>query len=171
MTRSSARTPRLAIVVTVACSVVLSGCGTDDGAATAAAPTAVASPDASPDVSSDASAGPGVAPTAPGSSEPSVAPSATPPIEPSPAAEEAEELVIRIVDFAYEVPATVPAGATVIVVNDDSEVHTVTSSGSEAFAVSVYGGETATFTAPAEPGEYRVVCLFHGNMTATLVVV
>ncbi len=67
-------------------------------------------------------------------------------------------------------PETVSPGSTVTVVNEDSAAHTVTSSPAGAFGVSVTGGQTATFTAPDEPGEYAIICLFHGNMTATLVV-
>lgn len=84
--------------------------------------------------------------------------------------EAAEEIVITIVDFAYELPGTVPPGSTVTVVNEDTAAHTVTSSPAGAFDVSVTGGQSVTFSAPEEPGEYGIVCLFHGNMTSTLVV-
>ena len=76
---------------------------------------------------------------------------------------------ITIKEFAFEVPETVPAGATVTVVNEDSESHTVTSSDGEAFAVIVEGGATTTFVAPADAGSYDFVCDFHGNMKGTLV--
>ncbi|MFP5335517.1 MAG: cupredoxin domain-containing protein [Actinomycetes bacterium] len=81
----------------------------------------------------------------------------------------AEELVITISDFAFDVPATVPPGAEVTVVNEDSSFHTVTAADG-AFDVDAPGGETVTFTAPEEPGEYAFSCTPHPRMTATLTV-
>ena len=77
---------------------------------------------------------------------------------------------ITISDFAFDVPPTVPAGATVTVINKDSMSHTVTSSDPGAFDVTVAGGATTTFVAPAEAGSYKFACSFHGNMKGTLVV-
>jgi plastocyanin len=77
--------------------------------------------------------------------------------------------MIEIKNFAFQVPATVAAGAMVTVTNHDSMAHTVTASGG-AFDVLVAGGATATFTAPTEPGSYDFSCTFHGNMKGTLVV-
>lgn len=82
----------------------------------------------------------------------------------------AEEIVITIRDFKYEMPETVPAGAEITVVNEDTAAHTVTSTETEDFDAVAQGGETVTFTAPTEPGEYPFVCTFHANMTGTLVV-
>jgi plastocyanin len=82
----------------------------------------------------------------------------------------ASAVAITIKDFAFDVPATVPAGAMVTVTNGDSMTHTVTSSEAGAFDVTVAGGATATFLAPTTPGTYEFVCSFHGNMTGTLVV-
>ncbi|MGV8965551.1 MAG: cupredoxin domain-containing protein [Cellulomonas sp.] len=113
------------------------------------------------------------APTAPGAAVSTTAPSpdptttaAAPPAD-APAATQA---LITISDFAFEVPQAVPAGATVTVVNKDSTAHTVTSTDPGAFDVTVAGGATITFVAPAEAGSYDFVCTFHGNMTGTLVV-
>ena len=80
----------------------------------------------------------------------------------------AEEIVITIKEFAYEVPESVPAGATVTVVNDDDVAHTVTAEGD--FDVNVAPGETGTFTAPDAAGDYAFICIFHSNMKGTLVV-
>ena len=80
----------------------------------------------------------------------------------------AEEIVITIKEFAYEVPESVPAGATVTVVNDDDVAHTVTAEGD--FDVNVAPGETGTFTAPDAAGDYEFICIFHSNMKGTLVV-
>ncbi len=78
---------------------------------------------------------------------------------------------ITISDFAYSGPASVSPGATVTVVNQDSQKHTVTSKGSKDFDVPIDGGGgTATFTAPSSPGTYAYICTFHGNMIGTLVV-
>lgn len=82
----------------------------------------------------------------------------------------AAQAVITIKDFAFDAPASVTAGATVTVVNNDTMSHTVTSTQKGAFDVTVAGGATGTFTAPAKSGTYDFVCSFHGNMKATLVV-
>lgn len=82
----------------------------------------------------------------------------------------AEEIVITIRGFEYEMPETVPAGAEITVVNEDTAPHTVTSTETEDFDAIAKGGETVTFTAPSEPGEYPFVCTYHPNMTGTLVV-
>lgn len=127
------------LVTTVACG----------GAETEAAP----SPSASPSTSSSAPAEP--------SSESA---------EPTEAAEEpAEKVVITISDFAFQVPESVPPGAEVTVVNEDSSYHTVTGDDGE-FDVGARKGEPVTFTAPEEPGEYPFHCTPHPDMQATLVV-
>jgi plastocyanin len=94
----------------------------------------------------------------------------SPDASPSPASPAASAVVITIKDFAFEVPATVPAGSMVTVTNEDAMSHTVTSSEAGAFDVTLAGGATATFRAPSTPGSYGFVCSFHGNMTGTLVV-
>ena len=81
----------------------------------------------------------------------------------------AEEIVITISDFTFEVPESVPPGAEITVVNEDSAYHTVTSDDGS-FDVGARDGEPVTFTAPDEPGEYPFHCTPHPNMTATLVV-
>lgn len=83
---------------------------------------------------------------------------------------QAEEIVITIRNFEYEMPETVPAGAEITVVNEDTAPHTVTTTETEDFDAIVQGGETTTFTAPSEPGEYPFFCTYHPNMTGTLVV-
>ncbi|WP_458115522.1 cupredoxin domain-containing protein [Arthrobacter sp. D2-10] len=82
----------------------------------------------------------------------------------------AEEIVITIRNFEYEMPETVPAGAEITVVNEDTAPHTVTTTETEDFDAIVQGGETTTFTAPSEAGEYPFFCTYHPNMTGTLVV-
>lgn len=176
MASSFTHTPARTVVTLLAASVLLlSGCGSDDGPEPEAAASPVTSPDA------------GAAEPTAGAAEPTTAVTDDPPTSPAPDAvstaeaetddvtgsateEAAEEIVITIVDFAYELPDSVPPGSTITVVNEDSAAHTVTSSPPGAFGVSATGGQSVTFTAPEEPGEYKIVCLFHGNMTATLVV-
>ncbi len=81
----------------------------------------------------------------------------------------AEKVVITISDFAFDVPESVPPGAQVTVVNEDSDYHTVTADDGT-FDVGAPNGEPVNFTAPREPGEYPFHCTPHPSMTATLVV-
>ncbi|WP_114202763.1 cupredoxin domain-containing protein [Janibacter anophelis] len=92
------------------------------------------------------------------------------PAEESEAPAPAEEVAIAISDFAYEVPESVPAGAEITVTNEDSVAHTVTADDGETFDVEVGAGESVTFTAPEESGEFAFHCTPHPQMTGTLVV-
>lgn len=85
-------------------------------------------------------------------------------------ADTANKAVITIEDFQYDIPASVSPGETITVVNKDTAPHTVTSKEEGAFDAILQGGETITFTAPEEPGEYPFFCVYHPNMTGTLVV-
>ncbi len=85
-------------------------------------------------------------------------------------AEPAEEAVITIRDFEYEMPESIAPGATVTVVNEDDAPHTVTAKDDGGFDVDVQGGETVTFTAPEESGDYEVICVYHPEMSGTLVI-
>ena len=78
--------------------------------------------------------------------------------------------VVSIKDFTFVAPASVPAGATVQVKNDDGEAHTVTADSGGAFDTKVGGNGTASFTAPTKPGRYPFHCTYHGNMHGVLVV-
>lgn len=86
-----------------------------------------------------------------------------------PAEEPSEKVVITISDFAFQVPDSVPSGAQVTVVNEDSSYHTVTADDGT-FDVGAREGQPVTFTAPEQPGQYPFHCTPHPNMTATLVV-
>lgn len=82
----------------------------------------------------------------------------------------ASAVAISIKDFMFTVPASVPAGASITVTNNDNEAHTVTSKDG-GFDVKVAGhGGTAQLTAPAKAGSYALTCDFHANMMGTLVV-
>ena len=115
-------------------------------------------------------------PESTGSAAPSTPPA--PPNSPAPAASASTDTpqgaaipaaTITIEDFDYAVPPTVPVGAQMQVVNNDREAHTVTIPGGPSIVVPPRGA-TMTFSAPAEAGTYDIVCDFHGNMTAQLVV-
>jgi plastocyanin len=108
------------------------------------------------------------APTAT-SAEPS-APGATAGATEEAAAGTDEESLITITDFEYEVAGPIPPGATVTVVNEDSAPHTVTAGDAGDFNAEVPAGETITFTAPDEPGEYEMICTYHPQMSGTLVI-
>lgn len=77
---------------------------------------------------------------------------------------------IVIEDFGFGEPLTVAPGTEIQIANNDSAEHSVTSDSEGAFDVHVDGGETATLTAPTEPGEYTYHCVYHPNMKGTLVV-
>jgi plastocyanin len=79
-------------------------------------------------------------------------------------------VMIDIKDFMYSDAMSVKARQLVMVTNDDSEAHTVTSDQTGMFAVTVQPGETATFHAPSTSGSYAYHCDFHANMHGSLVV-
>ncbi|HEY1155856.1 MAG TPA: cupredoxin domain-containing protein [Arthrobacter sp.] len=81
----------------------------------------------------------------------------------------AGEMTIHIKSFAYTGPDSVPAGASVTVMNMDSEAHTLTADDGSFDAI-VKAGTSTTFTAPAKPGTYTYHCTYHSNMHGTLTV-
>lgn len=88
---------------------------------------------------------------------------------PSAGSDPAMKSMIMIKNFAFTGPASVKAGSTVTVMNEDSEAHTVTAdSSSGGFDVTVPAGATKTFTAPTKPGTYPYHCNYHSNMHGTL---
>lgn len=74
---------------------------------------------------------------------------------------------ITIADMSFGDPVTVAPGEQITVINEDSAEHSVTS---ETFDVHVDGGQQATLTAPTDPGEYDIYCVYHPSMTGTLIV-
>jgi len=141
--------PALMTIAATGLIVALTGCGssaTTAGSASGATMSAT-SPSLTPGASS------------PAATSGTSAPQAAGPVQ------------ITIKDFKYTLPASVAPGAKIMVTNQDAQNHTVTSTPKGAFQVTVDGGGgTSTFTAPTKPGSYQVVCDFHANMTATLVV-
>jgi plastocyanin len=77
-------------------------------------------------------------------------------------------VMVDIKDFMYEGDMSVDAGQMIMVTNDDSEAHTLTSDESGLFAVTVQPGKTAMFDAPTKAGSYAYHCDFHANMHGTL---
>lgn len=76
---------------------------------------------------------------------------------------------ITIKGFAFKVPASVPAGAKIKLVNKDSVLHSVTSDNGAFTSVDVPPGGKATMIAPGA-GSYAFHCRIHSSMKATLVV-
>ncbi|MCB5283926.1 MULTISPECIES: cupredoxin domain-containing protein [Micrococcaceae] len=137
------------IIVAAAGLAGLTGCSAPAGQAPSQDPPA--------STSSAAQASPGA--TTPGSSGASSGPAAPD-----------GETVIKIRDFAYEMPASVAPGATITVINEDTAPHTVTAKDGGAFNAQVAAGQTITFTAPKDAGDYAVICTYHPRMAGTLVV-
>ena len=105
-----------------------------------------------------------------GSGEPAPCRSGTQTTAESAPAEAEGEVAITIKDFEYELPDSIAPGATVTVTNEDSAPHTVTAQDEGGFDVEAPAGETVTFTAPEEAGEYEITCTYHPQMSGTLVV-
>lgn len=136
----------VACVATVA-TLTLAGCGSEEDS--------TATPDDGPTT------------TAPATTTPDTGTTPPPADSEEPAA---QAVTITIEDFTYSDPGPVAPGAEITVENLDQASHTVTADGAGGFDVTIKPGESATFTAPSEPGEYPYLCTFHPAMTATLVV-
>ncbi|MFD9128417.1 cupredoxin domain-containing protein [Kitasatospora sp. NPDC059571] len=78
---------------------------------------------------------------------------------------------VTIKDFKFS-PDTlsVPAGATVTVVNNDTTAHTLTASDKSFDTGTIEPGKSATFTAPAKSGSFPYICSIHPFMHGTLTV-
>lgn len=76
--------------------------------------------------------------------------------------------MIMIKNFTFSTPASVQAGASVMVMNQDSEAHSVTADSGDAFDVTIPPGKTAVLTAPDKPGSYPFHCMYHSDMHGTL---
>ena len=76
---------------------------------------------------------------------------------------------ITIKDLSFTTTASVAAGSTVTIQNNDSFTHTVTADDGKSFDVTVDAGKSASFTAPAA-GTYKFHCRIHSTMHGTLTV-
>ncbi len=78
---------------------------------------------------------------------------------------------ITIADFAYGEPLTVPPGALIKVINEDSARHDVDAKDGTSFNTDLLGqGEELTFNAPDEEGTYDFTCSAHPQMSGELIV-
>ncbi|HZZ97296.1 MAG TPA: cupredoxin domain-containing protein [Jatrophihabitantaceae bacterium] len=78
--------------------------------------------------------------------------------------------MITIKNFMYAVTGKIHPGQKIMVMNEDSEAHTVTADSGNAFDVAVPASSTATVTAPMKPGTYKFHCNIHSNMHGVLTV-
>jgi plastocyanin len=79
--------------------------------------------------------------------------------------------MITIKNFAFGTPITVKPGATVSVLNDGDQTHTLSADDTTLFDTGpIVGGKTVTFVAPTKPGTYKFHCNIH-DMHGSLQVV
>jgi plastocyanin len=72
---------------------------------------------------------------------------------------------ITIQNFAFGAPLTVRPGAMIKLTNMDAAAHDVASDDGETFRTPLLNhGESATFTAPTQPGTYKFSCTVHAQM-------
>jgi plastocyanin len=91
------------------------------------------------------------------------------PATPSAATSVAEgAALITIADFGYTTTGTIEPGGEVTITNQDNVGHTVTSDEDGVFDITVAPGQSVTFTAPDEPGDYPYHCTPHPNMVSVL---
>jgi plastocyanin len=80
-----------------------------------------------------------------------------------------DEASIVISGFDFNGPATISAGTTVTVTNDDAVPHTWTSEDGVFNSGTLAGGETFDFTFE-NPGEFAYFCSIHAEMTGSITV-
>lgn len=97
------------------------------------------------------------------------APASAAPVTTAPVTAGATTVVIQNFLFAPDT-LTVPAGATVTVINQDGANHTITANDGSFDTGNIAGKATGTFTAPSKPGTYPYKCAIHPFMTGTLTV-
>lgn len=96
--------------------------------------------------------------------------SSSQPSEAGTATAAAGDATITIASMSFGDPITVAPGTQITVNNTDSVEHSVTAKVAGTFDVHVDGNTQKTFTAPSQPGEYAFYCVYHPNMTGTLIV-
>ncbi|MEV7024007.1 cupredoxin domain-containing protein [Kitasatospora sp. NPDC093558] len=112
--------------------------------------------------------------TAPEENSPTAPPSAPPgprTTAPTGAAAVTAAVTVTIGNFLFQ-PAnfTVRPGGTVTVVNGDTVEHTLTAQDRTFGTPPIAPGASATFTAPAQRGDYAYLCTFHHFMRGILTV-
>jgi plastocyanin len=78
--------------------------------------------------------------------------------------------VVTIRNFAFEGDLTVLTGATVVVRNADTVMHTLTAVDGSFTTPTIPPGGSATFKAPKKAASYAITCNFHPGMSGTLTV-
>ena len=77
----------------------------------------------------------------------------------------ADSGTISIQNFSFGAPLTVKPGATIKVTNMDGAAHDVASDDQGGFRTPLLNqNESATFTAPTQPGTYKFSCTVHAQM-------
>jgi len=72
---------------------------------------------------------------------------------------------ITIQNFAFGAPLTVRPGAMIKITNMDAAAHDIASDDGGTFRTPLLNhGESATFTAPTQPGTYKFSCTVHAQM-------
>lgn len=107
-----------------------------------------------------------------GAGEQSPAPAAAPTRSATPApVETGPDGVVTYRVARFQFPAlTVSPGATLRIVDGDSEPHTVTAVDGSFDSGSFRPDSPATLTAPTEPGTYKITCTVHPGMEGEIVV-
>ncbi len=142
---------------------LLAGCATTATSAGSSPPASAVGPATS--VAPPASAGVAPAPTTPG---PVSGGPVSGGVASGPAAT-AQTVVIKTYLFVPDM-VSVPAGATVMVDNQDGSNHTVTAADGSFDTGNLPGHTHAMFTAPSKPGSYPYKCAIHPFMKGTLTV-
>ena len=90
------------------------------------------------------------------------------PAKPAKPAAPADVVMLHIKNFMFS-PQTVQlrVGQTLVVINDDTAVHTITSDDGSFDSGNLEKGQSFTFT-PTKPGTYTYICDLHQYMTGTI---
>lgn len=149
----------LTLAATVAFAGGVAGCGSSSGGSGGSSSGSSTAAGASSSSMSSGSMSPGSMSSSPMTSGSAGAPTSA-----------AAPVNVTIKDFKFDIPGPVAPGAKVTVTNKDSTNHTFTLKAAGVDVKVQAQGGTATFTAPAKPGSYKVTCDYHANMMATLTV-
>lgn len=157
--------PTLAIILAagIAAGIALARPGSSDGADTQAVAAAAADGAPAADQADDGYQRGGRA-----TGDRGAAPAPAPADEAALAA--APTAAISIEGFAFDGPQSVPAGTAITVTNLDSAPHTLTFRSVDIGTGNLNQGQSATVTAPTEPGTYDFFCEIHPSMEGRIVI-